>query len=192
MSLTPRVTVLLPFHNAANSLHQCIGSILNQTLRSFELLALDDGSQDDSVRQLTAMIQHDSRVRLVRTERSGLVRTLNLGLQLARAPLVARMDADDRMCPERLERQAEYMAAHPELVAVGSRVRVFPADVIGAGFYSRTDPRYSRAAFDRVRAHYLAKDPRLNQGRELIFWGAGRKTRRRSDLLVTRGHRPTA
>jgi len=58
---------------------------------------------------------------------------------------------------------------------------------------SRVDPRCSRQAFDRLRAHYLAKDPRLLRNREnFVIWGAGRKTRRRADHLLNHGFRPRA
>lgn len=57
---------------------------------------------------------------------------------------------------------------------------------------SRVDPRYSRDAFDRLRARYLALDPRLGDGRPVVFWGAGRRTRRRADHLVALGIGPRA
>jgi len=57
---------------------------------------------------------------------------------------------------------------------------------------SRSDPRYSRDAFDRLRAQYLARDERLNSGRPLAFWGAGRRTRRRTSHLIATGFSPCA
>ncbi len=57
---------------------------------------------------------------------------------------------------------------------------------------TRTDPRYSRDAFDRVRAHYLAADPRLHTGRPLALWGAGRKSRKRAAHLLEQGFKPVA
>jgi glycosyltransferase involved in cell wall biosynthesis len=204
----------------------------------------------------------------------GLVAALNYGLSQARAPLVARMDADDRMHPERLQLQADYLARHPGIALVGSKVRLFPerriaagyreyarwqnrcvesddiADeiyvesplahpsvmfrrsiVLAAGAYrhgdfpedyemwlrlhhlghrmakvprvllgwreredrtSRVDNRYRRDAFNRLRADYLARDARLQQPRPLVMWGAGRKTRQRSNLLIDRGFHPQA
>jgi hypothetical protein len=60
------------------------------------------------------------------------------------------------------------------------------------GSLSRRDPRYSREAFDRLRARYLARDPRLRSARPLVFWGAGRRTRKRASHLVARGFSPCA
>jgi hypothetical protein len=182
------------------------------------------------------------------------------------------MDADDRMHPQRLARQRDYLQAHPGIDVVGSRVRAFPEEKLGAGMreylrwqnrtlspesiaadiyvesplaqpsatfrtqtvkdigayregdfpedyelwlrlisagrrigkcaqtllewrqredsYSRTDPRFSRQAFDRLRARYLASDPRLHRARDLAIWGAGRVTRKRCRHLLERGHSP--
>lgn len=55
---------------------------------------------------------------------------------------------------------------------------------------TRTDERYSRTAFDQIRAAYLASDPRLQQGRLLAYWGAGRVTRKRTAHLIAHGHAP--
>ncbi len=81
----------------------------------------------------------------------------------------------------RLHQQGHSMAKLPEVLLhwrdSGTRL-------------TRTDSRYSRDAFDRIRAAYLAQDPRLQQGRPLAYWGAGRKTRKRSAHLITRGHSP--
>jgi len=57
---------------------------------------------------------------------------------------------------------------------------------------SRRDPRYSRDAFDRLRANYLARDRRLHNGRALVFWGAGRRTRKRASHFVAAGFSPRA
>ncbi len=61
----------------------------------------------------------------------------------------------------------------------------------GPQSFSRTDPRYARSAFDRLRATYLARDPRLNGGRKLVFWGAGRRTRMRCRHLMDLGFQPS-
>lgn len=57
---------------------------------------------------------------------------------------------------------------------------------------TRTDPRYSRDGFDRIRAHYLAADPRLQSARALALWGAGRRSRKRAAHLLEQGFRPVA
>ncbi len=270
---TPPVSILLPFHDARETLDECLDSIAAQTFTHYELLAIDDGSQDASAALISHHALRDARIRLIRQPPLGLVAALNRGLAEARAPLIARMDADDRMHPERLAAQVTGLTADPALGLLATQVHLFPEEHIQTGFreyirwqnaccdpdtisdeiyiespfahpsvmfrravvkaaggyrtgifpedydlwlrlaqsgvkmaklpqvlldwrdsegrLSRTDPRCSREAFDRLRAAYLARDSRL-QGRSLVFWGAGRKTRRRCNLLIEQGFTPIA
>ncbi len=254
------VSVVMPFRNAATTLPECIASIQAQTFRDFEVVAIDDRSSDES-----ADLCRRAGFRVV--EAAGLVAALNAGIAAARAPLIARMDADDVMHPERLAAQVELIERGFDLVA--TQVELFPDEEIRAGYreyvrwqngvvtpeeidvniyvespfahpsvmmrrdvvyhdgpfpedyelwlrmhsagkrmakvprvllrwresatrVSRVDPRYSRSAFDRLRARYLARDPRVRDARELVIWGAGQVARRRVALLLREGIRPQA
>ncbi len=273
--MRPALSILLPVRDGATTLPACLDSIRAQTWADFELLAIDDHSQDASVLLLERAARQDPRVRLLRNPGRGLVDALNLGLEQARGDLVARMDADDIMHPERLALQAEYLRRHPGVALAGARVKLFPEGIVQAGYReyvrwqnglltpeqiaqdiyveapfahpavtfrrraviaaggyrqgpfpedyelwlrlhqrgermaklpqtllywresagrtSRQDPRYLRTAFDRLRADYLARDPLLRARREaLVFWGAGRKTRRRCTHLIQHGFAPQA
>jgi glycosyltransferase involved in cell wall biosynthesis len=88
-------------------LRDAVLSIVGQTFRGFELLLIDDGSTDETPGYCRSI--GDSRVRYVRLECAGLVEALNLGLREARAPVIARMDADDVSLPTRLAKQLELM-----------------------------------------------------------------------------------
>ncbi len=270
----PAVAVLLPFYNAAATLAETLDSIQAQTLETFSLIAVDDGSDDDSAQIVRERMQHDPRITLLQPGRQGVVGAMNSALHHSRSPLAARMDADDIMHPERLARQSAFLHAHPEITLVGSRVRLFPEALIQDGFaeyirwqnacispdeiahniyvelpiahpsvmfqrervlsagayrdgdfpedyelllrlhqyghrmaklpevllswrdgserLTRTDKRYERVAFDRIRAKYLARDPRLRHSRTLAFWGAGRNTRKRVAHLQNHGFHPSA
>lgn len=263
----------MPFRDAATTLPECLDSIASQTFHDWELVAVDDGSSDGSAELLRCRAADDPRFRLIQPGRIGLVAALNLGIQQAVAPLIARMDADDRMAPDRLAAQVEYLASHPGIDLVATQVELFPPEAVAAGYReyvrwqnaclepdqvagniyvesplahpsvmirkavlerlggyrhgdfpedyelwlrmhaagcqmaklprvllawresaartSRVDPRYDRAAFDRLRASYLARDVRLRaaqeRGRAIIIWGAGRKTRQRVRLLFEHG-----
>ncbi|MBL8635048.1 MAG: glycosyltransferase [Myxococcales bacterium] len=120
----PRISVLLPVYNAAPYVEEAVRSILAQTVTDFELIVIDDGSTDGSGELLTALADEDSRIRLVRRPNTGIVGALNEALGLARADLVARMDADDIAWPTRFAKQAAYLSQHPECVAVGSAIIV--------------------------------------------------------------------
>lgn len=115
-----KVTVLLPVHNAEAFLPEAVESILGQSLSDLELVCIDDGSTDRSPEILQRYAARDGRVRVFRREHAGLIAALNEGLRIARAPLVARMDADDISTPERLEHQYRRLEMDPELWVLGT------------------------------------------------------------------------
>jgi glycosyltransferase involved in cell wall biosynthesis len=124
----PRVTVLMAVFNGERYLRQAVRSVLDQTLTDFELVIVDDGSNDGTPTVLASF--SDSRIAVHRNERNrGLAASLNRGLRLAEAPLVARLDADDVAEPHRLEVQHRFLQEHPDVALVGSRYR--PLDASG-------------------------------------------------------------
>ena len=128
----PAVTVLIPAYNAGPLLREAVDSILVQTFTDFECLVIDDGSTDGSIQALVSI--DDPRLRVVRNPKNlGLIATLNRGIELARAPLLARMDADDLSMPTRLERQVAALESSPGLAVVGSWARVIGLDGSDAG-----------------------------------------------------------
>jgi len=127
MSATPRVTVLMPVYNAERYLRPAIDSILAQTFGDFEFLIVNDGSSDGSWEIMASYA--DPRIKLVGNPHNmGLAKTLNRGLRLAAGDLIARQDADDVSCPDRLRRQVEFLDGHPETALVGSQARIINDD----------------------------------------------------------------
>jgi hypothetical protein len=125
----PRVSVVLPCFDAERFLAQALDSLLNQTLGDLEILALDDGSSDGTLRILEEFADRDGRVRVLRNETNqGVIRTLNLGVAEARGEIIARMDADDVAAPTRIERQVEVLDRRPGIDLVGTAVDVVDAD----------------------------------------------------------------
>ena len=110
-----KVSIVLPVFNAVEHVSLAIASLLLQSHRDLEIIALDDGSTDGTSRILDAAEARDRRVRVVRRPNRGLVATLNEGLYLADADFVARMDADDIAYPARIVSQLEAFVAHPGL-----------------------------------------------------------------------------
>jgi len=123
---SPRVTVLMPVYNGENFLREAVQSILGQTFTDFEILIINDGSSDRSAGIMESF--DDPRIRLVHNERNiGLIATLNKGFDLARGEFVARMDCDDISRPQRLGKQAAFLAAHPDIGVCGTWFRKFGA-----------------------------------------------------------------
>jgi glycosyltransferase involved in cell wall biosynthesis len=117
--MNPAVSVLLPVYNAQRYVAEAVESILAQSFSDFELIIVDDGSTDGSLRILRRFAARDPRVRLVSRENRGLVATLNEMIAMARGELLARMDADDISLPDRLALQVDYLRNHPDVVCVG-------------------------------------------------------------------------
>jgi cellulose synthase/poly-beta-1,6-N-acetylglucosamine synthase-like glycosyltransferase len=122
----PLVSVLMPVYNGAADLQKALDTILKQSFTDFEVIAINDGSRDDSGRLLDAVT--DSRVRVIHQENKGLAATLNIGLSLARGSLIARQDQDDLSHPERLAKQVAYMQQHPECGLLGTAAEIWVGD----------------------------------------------------------------
>ena len=123
----------MPVYNAACTLPETLQSIAGQSLTDFEVIAVDDGSDDDSRMILEAWGRGDRRIKPVRAGRVGLVEALNHGLSVCRGEWIARMDADDRMHPDRLVRQVALLEARSEISMAGSLVEIFADGVVGEG-----------------------------------------------------------
>ncbi|MGB5880726.1 MAG: glycosyltransferase [Thermoanaerobaculia bacterium] len=134
MSTAPSISVLLPVWNAEPYLEECLQSLAVQSWTDFEVVAVDDGSDDGSSERLTDWQARDARFRLVRLPHQGLVTALNAGLDRCRGELVARMDADDVTDPRRLELQANLLRQDPSLDLVACLVRHFPDESVGQGY----------------------------------------------------------
>lgn len=116
----PLVSVLIPVRNEARYIERALHSVQRQTLRRWEAVVVDDGSSDTTAERVRRLAREDARIRLVANDGQGFTQALNHGLGLVRAPLVARLDADDRSLRARLARQVAELDANPSAVAVGT------------------------------------------------------------------------
>ncbi len=118
----PIVSVVLSVYNGEEYLQAAMDSILSQTYSEFEVIAINDGSTDQSGRYLDEYSARDPRVRVIHQENAGLTVSLNRGIALARGKYIARMDADDLSYPERLERQVAVLERDSDVVLVTTTV----------------------------------------------------------------------
>ena len=123
-----RLSVAMPVYNAARYLPAALDSVLAQSFQDFELLAHDDGSQDNSWAILTDYASRDSRLRISRGPNQGLPRTLNQIIQHASGELIARFDADDLCLPDRFEKQLAQFDRDPDLLVSGGAAQIIDAD----------------------------------------------------------------
>jgi glycosyltransferase involved in cell wall biosynthesis len=276
MSASCRVSVLMPVRNAEDTVGRAIRSVLEQSFGDFELVVVENGSEDATRQVVVDLAREDFRVRVHCLPEPDLVAALNHGIEVARAPLIARMDADDICDKRRLELQVRWLELRSETGLVSCLVRhvgdsgaqagyaayvrwinslvtheqislgrfvesplahpsvMFRREIAGAlgawrrgnfpedydlwlrwleggvrmekvpevlldwgdppGRLSRTDARYAPRAFFQCKAAYLCRWlERVPAGnRTLLFWGAGRETRRRIRSLTSLGVRHRA
>jgi glycosyltransferase involved in cell wall biosynthesis len=116
--IEPKVSVVLAARDAADEIDGCIESVLIERELPLEIIAVDDGSNDETGQRLVAWGARDERCRVIRQEALGLTAALRRGCGLARAPWIARQDVGDRSLPGRLRRQVEAFELHPRLALV--------------------------------------------------------------------------
>ena len=132
----PKVSILLPVYNAANWLRDCLNSISQQTFHDFEIIAVNDGSTDDSLSILYKFQQFDKRIQVhTFTENQGIVAALNTAFDKAEGEFIARMDADDIMPADRLKLQTQYLLEHTQAGVVSGRVEYLGDSEANLGYY---------------------------------------------------------
>lgn len=119
----PRISILLPYRNAAATLEAAVASMVGQSSAEWELLLVDNASTDDGPAIAARWAASDARIRLLPEGRVGIAHALNTGLTQAKGAYIARMDADDVSLPERLAKQLAYLDAHTEVGVLGTRTR---------------------------------------------------------------------
>ena len=132
----PAISVAMSVYNGEQFLVEAIESVLGQSYADFEFLIVDDGSKDASTSIISNFAAQDSRIRPILRENRGLIASLNEMLELARAPIVARMDADDASQPERFALQKAFLDEHPDYGVVGTWSQEFDEDgqdMVGTG-----------------------------------------------------------
>lgn len=113
---------MLPFYNSALTIASAVQSVLQQSYNNFELLLINDGSNDSSVSILQSIMSRDRRMRLTTIPRSGVAHAFNVGIQQAKGKYIARMDSDDAMLPDRLEKQLVFLEQNHEVGVVSCLV----------------------------------------------------------------------
>lgn len=105
----PKVSVIIPVYNGEETIEKCVASVLGQSFRDIEVLAVDDGSRDSSLSLLTRLAQKDSRLCLLRKANGGVASARNLAINQARGQYLFFADSDDDLPPGALERLVAAM-----------------------------------------------------------------------------------
>lgn len=159
MGKVPGVSVLLPCCNAEDTLDDALQSLTSQSFSDFEVVAVDDGSQDATQSILGAWARKDRRIRVIKQAHQGIIAALNTGFRACRAKIIARMDSDDRSHPERFARQVAYLNAHPETVVLACQVAGFPPGQVRQGFKIYIDWQNSLLTNEDIRREIFVESP---------------------------------
>jgi glycosyltransferase involved in cell wall biosynthesis len=111
----PSVTVVIPVYNGERFIRETLESVLAQTLQDHEIICVDDGSTDASVRILN---EYRDRVCIIQQTNSGQAEARNVGVRRGKAKYIAFLDQDDRWYPKKLERQVDVLENNPDVVMV--------------------------------------------------------------------------
>lgn len=132
--MPPEISVLTSVYNGEKYIKECIDSILRQTFENFEYIILNDGSTDQTQNILEEYT--DKRLRIIHQENLGIPKSLNKGVSLCRADLIAHLDADDYVQSHWLEKQLGFMLKNQDVVFCGSRFE----ELFDGKFYPQSYP----------------------------------------------------
>ncbi len=150
----PKVSVVMPAYNAEKYIGEAIESILNQTFTDFEFIIINDGSTDKT-KEIIQSYDDPRIVYLENKKNSGIVVTLNKGLDYATGEYIARMDADDISVNNRFEKQISYMEKNKDVGLLGTGIRVFGTGIQQCDRVFTTDSKQLKAEliFNSCIAH---------------------------------------
>jgi glycosyltransferase involved in cell wall biosynthesis len=123
-------SIILPTFNRAHLITHAIESVLAQTFEEWELIVVDDGSQDDTFEIIRPLVLSDKRVRYHYATNRGLPMARNLGLLMSRGKYITFLDSDDEYMPKHLQLRAEYLAAYPEVELLHGGVQVIGSNMV--------------------------------------------------------------
>ncbi|MDX5321767.1 MAG: glycosyltransferase [Bacteroidota bacterium] len=129
--MSVKLSILLPFVNETDELHQAIQSIIQQTFTDWEMILIHNGRE--ALTPLPEWIQNESRIQLIHEKTPGIAFALNAGLNKARGRYIGRMDADDISLPHRFQEQVAFLDTHPDIGAVSCACR-FESDSPALGY----------------------------------------------------------
>lgn len=195
------ISVLMPLYNAERYLKAAIESILQQTYHNFELLLINDGSNDESEKIIKSF--QDKRIVYIKNENNlGLIASLNKGIKIAKGNYLARMDADDIAIKERFEKQINEFVANPQTVVVGTNYFLLnknkksykkynsESDYLKANLLFSTCFCHPTVMINRLLLSELSYDSRFKHAEDYHLWtqlvGKGRFTNLQVGLLIYR------
>ena len=141
------VSIVIPVHNGEKYIKESIDSCLAQTYSNIEIIVVDDKSTDST---LEILKEYGEKIKVFPVEKqNGLGNVINIGIRASKGKYIARMDADDIMYPDRIEKQVEYLENNPSCVAVGGQIDIINenSDITGHREYAQNDKDLKKNRF---------------------------------------------
>lgn len=121
-----KVSVIMAAYNAETYIEEAIRSVLNQTFKDFELIVVNDGSEDQTLNVIKSI--PDKRIKIINLDNSGAANARNSGIRSSKGEYIAILDADDVALPDRLQKQVDFLDASLEYGIVGGNASVIDKD----------------------------------------------------------------
>ncbi len=147
--VVPRVSVVCACYNRADYIRDTIDSLLTQDLHSFEVVVVNDGSDDPRVRDVLDSY-NDPRLRVIHQQNTGFTRAICRAIESSSAPIIAIQGAGDVSHPERLRRQLEFLESNQDLIGVGCSIRHVVVGGRYSGFEEIRRPKSPVAVHDDI------------------------------------------
>ncbi len=158
----PKISIVLPFYNAGETLGRAIASLAHQTLGDFECIMVDNGSMDQGPVIAADWARRDTRFLLVTESRQGVVFASNTGSLMARGRYICRMDADDEAYPDRLLKKYNFLEQNPAYGVVACLVEYVPFREGAGGFQRYVDWSNSLQGESDIRNRRFIESPIVN------------------------------
>ncbi len=150
----PLVSILIPVYNGAPFLAETIASIKKNHYPNHEVILVNDGSSDNSKLVCREFAKNSKKIRFYSFDQNqGMTRVLNFGIAKAKGKYIARLNQDDLIMPNRLEKQVKFLEQHPDYVAVGGQIKLF----------TEGNPKFGQVNFPltdkKIRQNWLMFSP---------------------------------
>lgn len=187
LSKRPLVSIIMPVYNASKFLEEAIDSVINQTYKKWELIAVDDGSKDNSLEILKKYAKKYPQIRVFHNKKNlGVGKTTNYALSKAKGRFIARFDSDDYMPSYRLEKQVNYLLTHKNTVVVGGQVELMNEEGLKIGM--KNFPTSHKAIYEGLFTFITIQQPSMMVNKSLlpngfVWYNDNAKTAEEVDLF---------
>ncbi|PSB10599.1 glycosyl transferase family A [Pleurocapsa sp. CCALA 161] len=163
----PTISVVIPTYNSETTIQETIESVQKQTFSDFEIIVIDDGSQDGTIELVKSLVKLEPRLKIFCYENAGVAVARNRGIELAQGEFISLLDADDLWTPDKLELQLKALKDHPQAGVAYSWTN--PIDEQGKILFLGTRPIWEGNVYGKLlQTNFLSNGSNILVRREAI------------------------